>query len=318
MNFARWLRFLAIAPLLPLLAAAVPAQSPTISPADMPEAEFQSLVTKTNLYVKALNSVAGAQRSYDRYASWVNVKKGPTGKERYITYGLYDISKSSVDDVTTAAKKGPGMSPPLPELDAIIARMAESCAALEPIVKKASDYYEQEDYRDDDAKGAKEFHASMMPLFEATFRAEAELRHGLDELKTQVDQRQLAMLEKAKGKNYEWHLRNFMIAAKALINLLPESADSPAIDKEAYQKRYSNLETAYNGFVAFGEEKPEEVKKVLMASFVESTMKDFFGASKFLRRTLETSKRDRQEYVERIGDVAKKYNELIQRTNTMR
>ncbi|MEP6823162.1 MAG: hypothetical protein ABI946_12530, partial [Chthoniobacterales bacterium] len=58
--------------------------------------------------------------------------------------------------------------------------------------------------------------------------------------------------------------------------------------------------------------------EVLMASFVESTVKDFFAASKFLRRTLETSKRDRQEYVERIGEMAKKYNELIQRTNTMR
>lgn len=318
MKSTSWLSFLAIAPLLPLLAAAVPAQSPTVSPAEMPEAEFQSLVQKTNLYVKALNSVAGAQRTYDRYTSWVDVKKGPTGKERYITYGLYDISKYSVDDVSTAAKKGPGMAPPLPELDAIIVRMAESFTALAPIVKKASDYYEQEDYRDDDAKGAKEFHVGMMPLFEATFRAEAELRHGLDELKTQVDQRQLAMLEKTKGKNYEWQLRNFMIAAKALINLLPESAEAPPIEKEAYQKRYANLETAYNGFVAFGVEKPEELKKVMMASFVESAVKDFFTASKFLRRTLDSSKRDRQEYVERIGELAKKYNDLIQRTNTMR
>ncbi len=318
MKFASWLRFLVIPLLLPLLAAAAPEPMTTVSPAEMPETEFQSLVQKTNLYVKALNSVAGAQRTYDRYASWVDMKKGPTGNERYITYGLYDISKSSVDDVMTAAKKGPGLSPPLPELEAIVARMAESFAALEPIVKKASDYYEQEDFRDDQAKGAKEFHARMLPLFQATFRAEAELRQGLDELKTQVDQRQLAILEKAKGKNYEWHLRNYLLAAKALINLVPANAEAPSIDQDTYQKRYGNLETAYNGFVAFGEEKPEEVKKVLLASFVESSVKDFFAASKFLRRALVASKRDRQEYGERIGELAKKYNELIQRTNTMR
>ncbi len=299
------------------LSAAV-TQSPSISPAEMPETEFQSLVEKTNLYVKALNSVTTAQRTYDRYASWVNVKKGPTGKERYISYGLYEISKSSVEDVKKAAQKGPALAPPLPELDAIIVRLAKSFAALEPLVKKAHDYYEQEDYRDDDARTAQELHTAMMPLFEATFAAETDLRHGLDELKTRVDQRQLAEIEKAKGKNYEWHLRNFMIFAKSLINLLPESADAPQIEREAYQKRYVELETAYNAFQAYTTEHPDEVKKVILASFVESTVKDFFAASKFLRRTVEAGKSNRREYLERVGELARKYNELIQRTNSMR
>lgn len=318
MKLSSVIGFLIVTLLTPLSGLAVPAEAPPISPADMPEPEFQSLVGKTNLYVKALNAVNSAQRTYDRYASWVNVKKGPTGKERYITYGLYEISKSSVDEVKQAAQKGPKMTPPLPELDTVIVRLADSFAALEPLVKKAHDYYEQEDYRDDDAKGAKELHAGMMPLFEATFAGERDLRRGLDDLKTKVDQRQLALLEKTKGKKYEWHLRNFMLAAKALINLVPESADAPVIDREAYQKRYAELETAYNGFQTFATESPEEVKKVLMASFVESALKDFFTASKFLRRTLEASKRNRGEYLERVGDLAKKYNDLINRTNTMR
>lgn len=318
MNFSTWPRLLGIALLTPICALAVPSQSPSVAPADMPEAEFQSLVEKTNLYVQALNAVNYAQRTYDRYASWVNVKKGPTGKERYISYGLYEISKSSVDEVKKAAQKGSRLTPPLPELDAIIARLAESFSALEPLVKKAHDYYEQEDYRDDDAKAAKELHAAMMPLFEATFAAEAELRHGLDDLKTKVDQRQLTLLEKTKGRKYEWHLRSFMLAAKALINLLPENPEAPSIDRDAYQTRYAELEKAYNAFQTFTAENPEEVRKVLMASFVESALKDFFAASKFLRRTLEASKLDRREYVERVGDLAKKYNDLIQRTNTMR
>ena len=318
MNFSKWPRLLGIALLTPICALAVSVQSPSIAPADMPEAEFQSLVEKTNLYVQALNAVNYAQRTYDRYASWVNVKKGPTGKERYISYGLYEISKSSVDDVKKAAQKGSRLAPPLPELDAIVGRMAESFAALEPLVKKAHDYYEQEDYRDDDAKAAKELHAAMMPLFEATFGAEAELRHGLDALKTKVDQHQLTLLEKTKGRKYEWHLRSFMLAAKALINLLPENSEAPPIEHEAYQTRYAELEKAYNAFQTFTAENPEEVRKVLMASFVESALKDFFAASKFLRRTLEASKRDHPAYLERVGDLAKKYNDLIQRTNSMR
>ncbi|HMJ06982.1 MAG TPA: DUF3829 domain-containing protein, partial [Chthoniobacterales bacterium] len=184
-----------------LAASASPVQNPApIAAADLPEAEFQTLVEKTNLYVKALNAASYAQRSYDRYASWVNVKKGPTGKERYISYGLYEISKSQVDEVKQAAKKGPRLSPALPDLDVVIVRLAESFGALEPLVKKAADYYEQEDYKDDNARGAQELHAGMMPLFQEVFAAETELRRGLDGLKTQVDRRQLVLLEKRSGR----------------------------------------------------------------------------------------------------------------------
>ena len=287
-------------------------------PENLSDTEFQSLVEKTNLYVQALNAVDAAQRSYDRYASWVDVKKGPTGRERYIGYGLYDISKSSVEEIARAAKKGPQLQPALPELDGVIVRLAESFSALEPLVRKASDYYEQEDYKDDDAKGAKEMHAAMMPLFEKTFAAERELRHGLDLVKAQVDKRQLAEIERTRGRKYEWHLRSFLLAAKALINLLPENAEAPPIAVDDYKTRYAELEAAYNAFQNFESENPEEVKKVIMASFVDSAVKDFFTASKFLRRTLEAKKLDRRDYFQRLGELAKQYNQLIQRTNSMR
>lgn len=58
------------------------------------------------------------------------------------------------------------------------------------------------------------------------------------------------------------------------------------------------------------------MKKVMMTGFVESAVKDFFAASKFLRRTLEAPKVDRSDYIERVGELAKKYNDLIQRTNS--
>jgi hypothetical protein len=289
-----------------------------LAPGDLPAAEFQSLVDKTNLYVRALNAVVGAQRTYDRYASWVDVKKGPTGKERYITYGLYPINSSQVEDIRKAADRGSRMKPALPELDDAVQRLAESFSALEPLVNRASDYYEQEDWKDDNAKGGQELHARMMPLFDQVFAAERELRAGLDTMKMQVDRRQLAEIEKRSGRGYEWHLRNFMIAAKGVINLLPESADAAPISASAYTERHRELEIAYSGFQSFASESPEEVKKVPMASFVETAVKDYFAASKSLRRVLEAPKLDRREYVTRAGELAKTYNDLIQRTNSMR
>jgi hypothetical protein len=52
---------------------------------DLPDQEFQPRAEKTNLYVKALNAPRNVQRSYDRYASWIEMKKDPTGTERYIS-----------------------------------------------------------------------------------------------------------------------------------------------------------------------------------------------------------------------------------------
>jgi len=303
--------------LVTIIAAA--AQQPTPAAlASSAKAELEALITKTNLYVKALNAVQTVQRSYDRYSSWVDVKKGFTGNERYISYGLYEINSSSLSDIRTAAEKGPQMPPPIAELDPVITRLSESAVALAPLVKKASDYFEQEDYKDDSAKAGKELHAQMIPLFEAVFAAEAELRRGLATIKAELDRQQLAEIEKVSGRNYEWHLRNYMVSAKSVVNLLPPGPESAPIAPDVYKERYAQLESAYNGFCTFTAEHPEEVKKVIMASFVETAVKDFFAASKFLRRTLDAPKLDRKEYVERLGELAKKYNELIERTNSLR
>ena len=286
--------------------------------AELPEHEFKSLAEKTNLYVKALNAASNVRRSYERYASWVDVKKGPTGKERYISYGLYEISSSAVNDMVAAATKGPTLRPALPQLDEAAVKLAGAARTIAPLVKAAEDYYEQEDFKDDNAKRGQELHGQMMPLFEQVFAAETALRRGLDSVKGEVDRRQLAQLEKQSGRNYEWHLRSFMIQAKALVDLLPESADAPMIDAASYKARYANLETAYTSFVQFGEQHPEEVKKVIMASFVETALKDFFAASKFLRRVLDGPKPAKSDYVQKVNDLVEKYNTLIQRTNSVR
>jgi hypothetical protein len=44
--------------------------------------EFQRWVGKSNAYVQLLNDSTRAIDSLRRYASWVDMKAGPTGKER--------------------------------------------------------------------------------------------------------------------------------------------------------------------------------------------------------------------------------------------
>ena len=56
----------------------------------------------------------------------MDFKKGPTGKERYISYSLYELNESEVEMIQTAAKRGPAM----PAADAAAQKLAAVVAVL--------------------------------------------------------------------------------------------------------------------------------------------------------------------------------------------
>ena len=172
-----------------------------------------------------------------------------------------------------------------------------------PLVKTASDYYAQKGYKNDGAKRGQELHSEMMPLFEQAFAAEAALRRDLRGVKEDVARRNLAQLEKEKGKNFEWHLRTFLLAAETVGDLLPSRVDAPLIDGTRYKPRFANLETAYTAFKQFSAAHPEEAKLV---SYLGTSVEDFFGVSKLLRQVLESPKPDKQLYLTKVSELAAK------------
>src|SRR4051812_28759162 len=108
------------------------------------------------------------------------------------------------------------MWPPLPGVDGSAQKLAQATAALAPVVKSASEYYAQKKYKADAAKQGQELHGKMVPLFQQFFACELAMRRELSAVLEDVERRNLAQIEKEKGKNYDWHLRNFLFAAKAL------------------------------------------------------------------------------------------------------
>src|SRR5205085_11533517 len=218
-----------------LLAASAAGRAQTI--ADLPDDKFKSLVEKTVLYTKALSAARIVQKSYDRYASWLDVKTGPTGKEKTVE-GIPDMT-GAVQEISDAGVTGPGMWPPLPSVDAAAQKLAQATAALAPVVKNASDYYAQKKYKTDAAKHGQELHAQMVPLFEQFFGSEMAMRRELSAVLEDVEHRNLAQIEKEHGKNYEWHLRSFLVAAKMLADLLPNRADAAMIDSARYRTRFA-------------------------------------------------------------------------------
>jgi hypothetical protein len=291
-----------------LLAASTAGRTQTI--ADLPDDKFKLLVEKAALYTKALSAARIVQKSYDRYAAWVDIKIGPTGKERSID-GVPDIG--ALQEITDAAAKGPGMWPPLGGVDGMAQKLAQATTALAPLVKNASDYYAQRQYKNDGAKRGQELHAQMLPLFEQFFSAELAMRREFSAVFEDIERRYLAQIEKEHGKNYEWHLRSFLLAAKTLADLLPNHADAAMIDGARYKSRFANLQAANTLFTQYCVEHPAEEQKAVLSTSLE----DFFAATRILRGTLDAPKPDRQVYLTKVNDVAAKYDALVKRTTTM-
>ena len=53
--------------------------------------DIDAALQKANVYIETAKITERAIESWERYQSWVNLKAGPTGKERYISYGMYDV-----------------------------------------------------------------------------------------------------------------------------------------------------------------------------------------------------------------------------------
>jgi hypothetical protein len=291
-----------------LLAASAAGRAQSI--ADLPDDKFKSLVEKTVLYTKALAAARTVQKSYDRYAAWVDLKAGPTGKEKAIE-GIADIA-AALQEIADAGANGPGMWPPLPGVDGMAQKLAQTTASLAPVVKSASEYYAQKKYKADAAKHGQELHAQMLPMFEQFFVSEMGMRRELSVVLEDVERRNLARIEKEQGKNYEWHLRNFLFAAKTLADLLPNHVDAAMIESARYRTRFSNLQAAYTEFTQYCLQHPAEVQKIV----VTKSLDDFIAATRILRGILEAPKPDRQVYMAKVTDLSSKYDALLQSTTT--
>lgn len=185
-----------------------------------------TLTHKLNAYVECINRLS--ERAYDsraRYFSWVG-KKGPMGKERIIygTYTIYDTSgcKQGVEEANA-------LEPRDEALEAAASAYVEAVVALEPLLKEADDYYEQENYKDDKMAKGKALHPRLVAAWDAFARADQRLRDGIDEIQDKQAAAKLAEIESTEGRKARYHVQALMIHAKRLMRV--QSASPPDLAK---------------------------------------------------------------------------------------
>ena len=179
-------------------------------------------VQKLNAYVGCINRLS--ERSYssrERYFSWA-AKTGPTGKERII-YGTYTIYDTS--DCKKNVEKVKDLEPHDSELEAAAAAYADAAGALEPLLKEADDYYQQENYKDDKMAKGKALHPRLVAAWDAFASADQKLRTGVEAFNDKRALEKLAAIEKSDGKKARYYVEAMMIQAKRVLRA--ENTDEP-------------------------------------------------------------------------------------------
>ena len=238
--------------LLAALAISPSAFAQSAAPPDPERAASQATIRKLNAYVALLNRTLRASESLARYESWVNMRTGPTGRER-IVYGLYSLY--DVRGEITKAKAAVEAEPRMPELDAAIAPYIAAYEALAPIVAQADGYYERADYKVDKMSEGKAIHARLAPAGEAFLAERAKLEPLFAREKVKSDEAELALIEKREGRKERWVVANVMMRARPIVELLPTGA-KPVVDLAAFDAALATYANAVRSMDEYAAAEP--------------------------------------------------------------
>ncbi len=266
------------------------------------EADLDKWIAKNNAYVKLLNESLRASDSWSRYLSWVNVERGPTGKERII-YGLYSVSASSARESIAAARKAADTEPAAPALDAAAKELAAAFETVFPIMNEAHDYYDRKDYMSDGASGAKRLHGQLVPAGRAFIAARDKMERQQEELKDRLDTLELARIEKNDGKQYRWHMKRTMILAKKAVDLMPKNPRQPG-DMKDFDAAISKLADAAREFDAY-------VRDTGKSGSFDSYPRDIVGRLREIKDKIAKKQADPTFYSMDYNGVISSYNMML-------
>ncbi|AVO44812.1 YiiG family protein [Phreatobacter cathodiphilus] len=248
-----------------------------------PDPALQAAIVKSNAYTELLNRTLRAVDSWNRYRSWVDMRRGPTGRERYITYGLYSLYdvRGEIEKAGQAVIQEPAM----PDLDDAIRRYIQSYSALAPLITRANVYYERKDYQDDGAAFGRELHRDMVPAAEAFLKDRAEVEQHMRAMRADLDVRELADVERREGRSARWNVRNVMIAARGVMDLMPSDA-RPVVDLAAFDAAIGRYAAALRELDKLKETDPSG------ASIIDGQAGSWLGSLREYRQKLGRARGD--------------------------
>jgi Protein of unknown function (DUF3829) len=180
--------------------------------AEKNEAAF-ALLVETNALMKAWNA----------YVEWVDERRGPTGKEKGISFA--SIDRARVAAAAEKAREFAGLEPAIGALDALLRRYADAIDAVLPVAVEASGYYERKDFLADQMKTGKTLHPRLIGDYRPFLEARSDLSQAIRSLRDRIEEKELALIEQAEGKSPQWHRVKLLLMARAVQQRAPRIPD---------------------------------------------------------------------------------------------
>lgn len=288
------------------------------------EAKDAQLSDKLGEYITCMNGTSKrVVQSRNRYLSWVEDEKvGPTGKERNI-YGLYDLNADTCFPALDRAKTKP---PALPEIEGAAASYRKALEELVPLVKRANDYYDQKNYKDDKMAQGKAMHQDLINGFAKFESVSQAFEERVITLNDGINARQFARLEKDPSRRLQYLSQKTQNEGKALVK-----QSTVAELKELDLQKYDVAVQAYERALAELEQymaahKAEADKTSGMSSYL-SDSKAFLKSAKELLRRKRDNKDFNKEFFSKSSpsmvdghptQVVEAYNRAIEASNRLR
>jgi len=309
--------------LTPTAAAPATAATTGTTADDSASVSDDMLSKKLGKYIDCYNRMTSSVvRSRKRYASWVDDKTGPTGKERNV-YGLYTLAAADQCEKEIAA--GNAAKPELPELHAEALAYQTAAAELEKQVLEAYRYYDQGDYKDDKWAKGKELHGPLLAGFEKFKTANEAFERRIRQLNEEVALRQLTELEKDPNTRLEALTRRAMHEANGLLNFV-EIENLAELDAEGYGSKLTALITAVENLRTHIETNKDDAARARGLDALLEKLQTYVTSAKELQRR----KRDNKDFAtekpvagqfNRVdghpAQLIEKYNNVVDASNRM-
>lgn len=279
---------------------------------------------KVQAYIECYNSADRSGHStIERYASWVNMKSGPTGKERHV-YGLYSIHENVINNCTKEITAALEQQPALQPLDDTARAYLGALQALAEQVNEAYKYYERENYKDDGFAQGKKMHSPLVQVMEKFDAASDAFSEALEAENSKLLAEELKRVEETEGRKLRYWRMVTMAEAKQLTNLIAE--DTFDVNKATAQ--LAEFEQAADGLTVYAKDHKDELPTSW--SFMESAVEEFRIAAKERVRRVRDKKPYSQTESNWVGTssgwmvegspdkLIREYNELVSRSNSTR
>jgi len=219
--------------------------------------------------------------------------------------------------------------PRFAELETAGEAYARALGRLETIVNQARDYYEQGNYKDDGFAKGKALHPGLLAAWDEFRLAHRALNDEVVRLNDELEQAELARLDKAAGQRLTYLARKMLLEAKQLVRA-GSVADASGLELAEFRPRLEAYEASVDALKAYAAAHAEEAKGVSRLELViDSASRTLVGAKELMRRKRDNLKYNDSDRV-LIGanhaelvsghpaQLMGRYNDLAERANDLR